>query len=177
MDNAHFLNALKELKDIHMPITDVSIWPLAPGWWIVITVLSLAAYFSIRYYIKVTESMKRRAEDELAKIKAKFEQNNDFKELAINISALLKRVAIVKFGYNEVASLHGREWLEFLQNNSNPNDAKKFDNTFAKIIAEAPYAPENYNFSKIFDDNDKNNLDDLITSFLSSTEQWIRHNL
>jgi hypothetical protein len=171
-ENSHLIETLKEMKDIHMPTTEISIWPLAPGWWIVIVAVSLFLYFAIRYYIKFTESMEVKAKKELEKIETKFAEHQDIKKLSIDISALLKRVAIVKFGYNDIAPLHGKAWLDFLRMHFAETE---LDQSFSKIIAEAPYAPDEYDFSKIFDT--KKEKQEHVDSVFKTTQKWIEQNL
>ena len=58
-----------ELRDIHLP-TEISWWPLAPGWWIVIGLILLGIVISIFLYRR-QQARKHylAAEQELQKIK------------------------------------------------------------------------------------------------------------
>lgn len=172
MDNSHLIETLKDMKDVHMPSTEIGIWPLAPGWWIAIVAVLFLLYFAIRFYIKITESMEAKAKKELEKIKSGFETSKDIKKLSIDISALLKRVAIVKFGYNDVAPLHGKSWLDFLSMHLKD---EKLDTSFAKLIAEAPYAPDGYDFETIFGNTEEKQ--GHMNSIFQTTQKWIEQNL
>jgi hypothetical protein len=59
-------------------------------------------------------------------------------DLAAEVSALLKRVALARFPRTEVASLTGRSWLEFLDRNGGGGE---FSGGPGRVLAEGPYAP------------------------------------
>lgn len=104
------MNPLAELRDIHLP-PPPGLWPLAMGWWLVsglillLFVLILVVY--IRRYPKI--KIKRQARRALNELK-----NNPDADLINEVTTLLKRVAISYYPQQEVAHLHGEQWLEFL---------------------------------------------------------------
>jgi hypothetical protein len=111
--SAQPLNALAELRDIHLP-AQVPIWPLAPGWWLLLALLvatSLALHFAMRARRR---SLKRAALCELDGIATNFRANADVCVLARSLSTLLRRVAIARHPRRQVASLHGADWSRFL---------------------------------------------------------------
>jgi hypothetical protein len=110
-------NALSNLRDIHLPDA-VSIWPLAPGWYIVLVLLLvITAYFYYRY----AKSKKHRyyfsALQELEMIRHQ-KMTLPITEILIQLSALLRRTALARYPRQEVAGLQGEAWLQFLDQTS-----------------------------------------------------------
>jgi hypothetical protein len=94
---------LSNLRDIVVP-PDVSLWPPAPGWWIVgAAVVASAAVVAAATIARHRRNAYRRAA---------------LRELmtadAGAISAILKRAALAAFPREKVASLNGAAWLTFL---------------------------------------------------------------
>ena len=108
-------NPLINLKDIHLPPA-VEIWPPAPGWWIVVVVLLLIFVFCGMWISRRFEQRKPKTEA-LRLLKNLQNQHNNSEEsleLLRDLSKLLRRVALTFCGDENVASLYGFEWLEFL---------------------------------------------------------------
>ena len=99
---------LSGLKDIRLPV-EPSFWPLAKGWhilFILIVILSILIFIFWKIYQNKPLPYALR---ELKKIKNE-NSNQSLKEL----SQLLKRVAMAKFGRDAIAPLHEDEWQEFI---------------------------------------------------------------
>jgi len=97
-----------QMHDIVMP-TPVSWWPLAPGWWVVMLILAIGIlWLGIVIYRRWKQQAHRRAA---------------LRELdhtpPHELSALLKRVCLSEFPRDQVASLSGQSWLEFLDQTGN----------------------------------------------------------
>jgi hypothetical protein len=105
--------ALAALRDIHLPGA-VSFWPPAPGWWAVgaVLVTSSAAIFVVWQVRRL--SAKRAALRLVDSAARDFQANEDPQALAAVLSGLLRRVALVRFPRQEVASLYGAGRLGFL---------------------------------------------------------------
>ena len=88
----------------------------------------------------------------------------DLQQLATGFSALLRRVAIVRYGAGAVASLHGKAWAEFLQSHSDSLQASVGD-----LLAQAPYAPEDPTNQPSPEAATREQL-------ILETRQWIRRN-
>jgi hypothetical protein len=134
--NANQADALAGLRDIHLPEA-VSFWPLAPGWWIAVGLfmaLALAAHF---YRGARRRSLKRAALAELAGIETSYQRSSDVSQLALEISVLLRRVALRRFRRHEVASLHGEDWAQFLLRN---DDKRGLSDESASSLSTAIYA-------------------------------------
>ena len=108
-------NPLSELRDIHLP-DPISFWPLAPGWYIlfVLCVCTLAAlsFFCIRYYRQ--KCHRRAALKQLQHIITQYQQSLSAHDTITALSHLLRQVALTRFPRQDVASLHGNAWLNFL---------------------------------------------------------------
>lgn len=106
-------DALVGLRDIHLP-DPVPFWPPAPGWWIAAG-LGIALLVATLLLARARRRSPRRAAlRELSAIERRFQGRPDAARLAIELSALLRRVALVCFPAEAVAALHGAEWVGFL---------------------------------------------------------------
>ena len=140
---------LAKLRDIHLP-DPVSIWPLAPGWYllagIIIMALAITAYFAYRYWLKVRP--RRAALKELKSLAA-----NDIQQL----SSLLRRCALAYYPAHDVASLTGDAWITFLNKTSK---TPLFTGNNAVVLKQAGYQKQA-----------QNHHNDLILS----SKKWIKH--
>jgi hypothetical protein len=102
-------NPLAELKDIHIP-QDVSSWPLAYGWWLLITLCIGLIVFVCWYGVRRwrLHRIKRLAVAELAAITA----DQDNWPSAMN--TLLKRAVRAYFSDLPIQQLHGQTWSHCL---------------------------------------------------------------
>lgn len=123
------------LRDIHAPPVP-DLWPPAPGWWLLL-VLSLALLgWAVRWLYRRYRFLRRRRRilDELTGLSAR----DASPDLAADVSALLKRVALARYPRAEVAPLTGQVWLEFLDRNGGRG---RFATGPGKVLAQGPYAP------------------------------------
>lgn len=130
---------LAALRGIHLPDA-VGLWPPAPGWWVVLAIAIggvVLAFVAVRAR---RASLARHALRELERLDG---ASSDLQGLALNVSALLRRVALRRFGPARVASLHGQAWQEFLSESS-PHEKRRrvsFDEDLGRLLAMAPYVP------------------------------------
>ena len=97
--------SLNDLRDLALP-TEPSWWPLAPGLsFLLVLLLWGALCWAVVFYRKYQAHAYRRVG--LALLADVFTVRE--------LSELLKRVALVGFERETVASLYGKEWAEFLQ--------------------------------------------------------------
>lgn len=125
------------LKDIHLP-SEVAVWPLAPGWWLLIGLLVLiavAVWLGVKRYRR--GAVLREAQQMLASLR-KDNQLRPAEKLAA-LSGLMRRVAISTAPRNEVASLTGNRWLMYLDQGL--KDAP-FSQGPGRCLAESPYRSE-----------------------------------
>ena len=117
------VDALAQLKDIHLPST-VGFWPLAPGWYVVIALVFALLAFIIGWSYKryLNARAKKHALILLQIYIKEYEKDCNSQLMSARISELLKRVALVYFPRNQVASIHGLEWINFLNTTSRGYD-------------------------------------------------------
>ena len=125
-------NPLVNLKDIHLP-PPVSLWPPAPGWWILaillISTLFIGGVWLYRKY------KKRKPRTEALKILKDLEilyRNSQDEVVSLrNLSNLLRRTALKFYENDAVASLQGSSWLEFLDETGK---TKEFSQGAGKVL-------------------------------------------
>jgi len=99
-------NPLEGLRDIHLP-DPVSLWPLAPGWWLALLAVIVGALL-IHFVVKTRRlSPKRAALCELGRLEEDYSSTGDVAALAAGLSALLRRVTLLRSDRSQVASAHG----------------------------------------------------------------------
>jgi hypothetical protein len=103
------------LRDLHLP-EPVGWWPLAPGWWILLLlVTALLAYGLLLAYRRWRHNAARRhALRELARYEADYLQHRNPVLLGKQLSQLLRRGMLAYAPRDEVAGLTGDAWLDWL---------------------------------------------------------------
>ena len=125
-------NPLVNLKDIHLP-PPVSFSPPAPGWWI-LAVLLISSLFigGVLFY---RQHKKRKPKTEALRILKDLQilyQNSKDEVVSLrNLSNLLRRTALTFYDNDEVASLQGSSWLEFLDKTGK---TKEFSQGAGKVL-------------------------------------------
>lgn len=122
------------LKDIHLPEA-VSWFPPAPGWWIVLCliVISVIAYVVYRRYRRRLR-LREEALLILDSIKLDFQQHTNPVRFINEVSGLYRRLVMSLYPRQEVASLRGQAWLDFL--NKIGADAGAHDVYFNAALGE-----------------------------------------
>ena len=124
---------LSQLHDIHLP-APVSWWPPAIGWWLLLLLLIILVVIGYWFYRRHQRMRWRR--DALAELLHLQQQSLSSKELIIELSMLMRRVAITRFPREEVASLTGEKWLLFLdQQLKRPEFQQQ-----GRLLITAPYS-------------------------------------
>ena len=131
---------LSQLRDIHLP-EPIGWWPPAPGWYflaiLILVALIVAIIFLTRHYLN--GRARRQALRLLETYQQQYlEHHINHQLIAARLSELLKRVALVYFPREKVASLQGESWIAFL------NDTGKGLNFNAvqRELLELPYQSE-----------------------------------
>ncbi len=101
---------LSGLKDIHVPV-EPDMFPLAYGWWVILILFFVVSITAMLVLYHFYFSPYRLALRELKALRAAQQNNVQF---AKEVSKLLKRIAILKFGRDAVAGLSGPAWAHFL---------------------------------------------------------------
>ena len=107
-------NPLAELKDLHLP-TEVPLFPLAIGWYLIAAILVLAIIGFIYYRICQRKRLTKilAIEQLITELESNHTQLIDA-EIIAQASILLKRIAMTKFPTQKPEYLTGMAWLEFL---------------------------------------------------------------
>lgn len=130
---------LQKLRDIHLP-KPPGFWPMAPGWYclavMLLFLLGTVMYLLVRRHRRLRP--KREALKLLMAYERQYAAQGSAAVISAKISELLKRLALVYFPRQEVASLHGDPWIEFLGSTS-----RKIDfNEVRVLLLEVPYGRE-----------------------------------
>lgn len=128
------------LRDIHLP-PEISWWPLAWGWWLVLLLVLCGLVALVWWWLKrpvtnqrVNISAQASALQELERIEQQY--SNDPMGLVRELSVLLRRIAISLYGRRSVAGLTGVTWLQFLDKQSG---SPVFSQRFQQALTELPY--------------------------------------
>ena len=130
------MDPLSELRDIHLP-SPPSLWPPAPGWWL----LALVALAALALGVGSGVAKWRRGRGRRAAIRAMAALRNRYRNgeardvLTAELATLLRRAAMNRHSRVQVAGLTGRDWLEFLD-----DDSHQFTEGAGACLATAPYA-------------------------------------
>lgn len=122
-----------ELRDIHVP-TDPGYWPLAPGWWAIIIIALILAYFLFKKIEKMRQINKvnKLMQQELFTIRESYSKHNDKHKLAIDISNLLNRFVRHVLGDSNASSLTGNDWISYLNSRVQTQVFDDFKNELTK---------------------------------------------
>lgn len=150
---------LQQLMDIKQ--SEVSFWwPLAPGWWVVFIVLIITLMAG--YYFYHRRGTRRAALKELLQLEHEYLSSRDSNRLAMGITVLLRRVALIKYERKNVAGLTGMNWLKFLDAHG---DTTLFTQGIGQVLMAAPYQTANLSYQP-FDEQ----------ALIELTRDWIRSN-
>lgn len=133
-DGLNLPQLLDRLHGLVMP-EPVSWLPATPGWWVLMAWLLAGSLLSaIRY--RQYRQMNRYRQDALRALQAIDPQTSP--TAAEQIAAILKRTALSAFPRERVASLHGADWADFLNETSGNDPVVR---SAAADIARAAYDP------------------------------------
>jgi hypothetical protein len=156
--------AAARLHDIQ-GLDPVSIWPLAPGWWLIMAAL-LGLWMLkglLRHGLPAWRRSRRTrwhrdASRRLYALRARVNRE-DAKTIATELSELLRRIAIARCGRDACAGLSGDDWLDWLAS----HDPYHFDwKGRGRLLLNLPYAPP-------VSDDHRPALHDMI----NATQAWI----
>jgi len=106
---------LSQLHDIQLP-EQVSWWPLAWGWYLVIFLVLALLYFTIQ--LATRHRKRHRAKRQALKLLAKATELATPAARAKHINEVLKRAVLAYGQRNEVAELSGQRWADWLNSRS-----------------------------------------------------------
>lgn len=165
------MTPMPQLRDIH-DIQSVPWWPLAPGWWLLGLALLLFAFavwhwraaLSLRLPIPglALGTWRWGAFGALRDLQRRARAGQDARTTAGELSELLRRIAMARFGRPACAGLTGNDWLDWLE----AHDPHGFPwRERGRMLLDAPYAP----FSQI-DEAQLRALIDAVASWVTTRE-------
>jgi len=127
-----------DLRDIHSA-PPPEFWPPAPGWWLLgilaAVLLTLVTVWLYRRYRLYRQRQQVLAElDQLKNIDA----DRQAAEFTTAVSTLLRRVALMRFARQRVASLSGAAWLRFLDETGGDG---AFTSGAGQVLGQGSYVP------------------------------------
>ena len=155
--------SLQNLNDIVLP-TAINWWPLANGWYflfgLLVIVISWLAYRSRQRW--VAARYRRAALHELQLLEAGIHSDTNRDRCLRQIPILLKRTALSAYPRNEVASLSGTPWYDFL--NSKVRNPLFTDTMVARLDSIS------------YSSGELSSVDHQAASaLLDVSKQWLRH--
>jgi len=134
-------NPLEQLRDIHLP-TPISVWPPAPGWWMLFLLVIIIVACGVWVYRRfIRPNVRKQALIELElltkRLAVELDEAKGTKQYFIDISILLRRIAISVFGSKQVAGLAGERWLKFLDETSSTTYFTAGD---GRLLISVPYS-------------------------------------
>ena len=161
----HVTKALQQLHDIVEPAAP-AFWPPAPAWyWVGAVVLVLVVMAMVCLWRRwQANAYRRQALEELAALRDGSQSIAPPHERISALASLLRRVALHGAAREQVASLSGSAWIEYLnaQSKTSPSEA------VATLLSRGPYA----NFAAT-DEGATNHRRDLDAAFAFVAE-WIK---
>jgi hypothetical protein len=125
------------LRDLHLP-PPIDWWPLAPGWWILVSVVLLGLLYMLRRAYRAWRANRPRriALRELQKVNVNYQRGADAIWLSQQLSQLLRRAMLAYAPRSEVGGLAGQRWLEWLDRGL---DGKPFTAGPGRLLETLPY--------------------------------------
>ncbi|MEI8124770.1 MAG: DUF4381 domain-containing protein [Parachlamydiaceae bacterium] len=152
---------LEQLHDIE-GLDPISMWPLASGWWILIscgTVIALSMGIAIFYYLAFRRSWRNDTLQKLAALEENLSEDTS-RDSVILLSEYVRRIALRRYSRKECAGLVGNAWLQWLTK----RDPKKFDwEKNGVLLIEIPYAPSHLNILSLSD----------VKQLITAVREWI----
>lgn len=106
---------LANLRDIHLP-AEISWWPLAPGWWILIAlIIALLVWSGYKFWQQhKKQALVREVKDTLTSLESIYREDNNSRQLISEYAQLLRRLMIHAYSREETAGKTGQDWLDLL---------------------------------------------------------------
>ncbi len=125
------------LRDLHLPDA-VGLWPLAPGWWLLIALVLLGLAFLYRAFRnqRRQSAARRFALKRLEALSAEYATSGDAIALGAEVSELVRRTMLAYAPRADVAGLTGEAWLEWLDRDL---DRSHFVEGDGRPLIEWPY--------------------------------------
>lgn len=138
--NAAPMNAdpLAQLRDIHAA-AQASVWPPAPGWWILFALLLLVLVLLGRFFYK-RQKIRQRRQQMLAwvdTLNSLVDPDDQPQAYLAGLNRIFKVVALKAFPEENCAALSGAEWVSFLCGKM----GESVSTTPLQALASGPFNP------------------------------------
>ena len=143
------MNEQLPLQDIHLP-SAISWWPPAIGWWILLLLALLACVAAYYLYKKLTRKTPVKSAKALL-LNIKQANNTDELDTLKQLSAFVRRVSISVNPRTDVASLTGKQWLNYLDQSV---EGTPFSTGVGQYLSDAQYrknAPEDLDIDQLIE--------------------------
>jgi len=134
---------LAQLRDIHPPAS-VAWWPPAVGWWLLFAVgvlMVTGVWWWLHQQRKQRWNRDALAQlhQEIAQLRHDYQQSHNGSAACAVLSSLMRRVALQVFPEASIAGIHGKQWLQFLDEKELL--AERFeDSEWGELLLHAPYS-------------------------------------
>ena len=140
IENPRATDPLDRVSGLHLP-EEIGFWPPSPGWWLSAGLtLFLAIGIAIAFFAR-RRSLRSRALRELEDLKMRWSSESDFQTMAAEVSMLLRRIALQRYGPETISALYGEHWQQFLSETDESPARETWDPDIGRVLALAPYAP------------------------------------
>ncbi len=131
------MDPLVDLKDIHLP-PPVDYWHLSFGWYLMVFGCFVGCLILLRniYHRRNAVDPKQEVLQRLAHLRKAYEYEEDPIAIAIELSQLLRRVAMIVFPHQGIENLKNENWLAFLDRTGN---TLSFSQGVGRALVSAPY--------------------------------------
>ncbi|MCB1743390.1 MAG: DUF4381 domain-containing protein [Gammaproteobacteria bacterium] len=178
-------DALRGLRDIHLPEPGPDVWLTTGGALLLLGILLLAGWLLVPRLCQLLaaalrahrrQRARRTALAALHAIRSRARHGTSLVEVTSELSVLLRRVALSRYPRARVAGLCGPRWLDFLDTHLPQDAATGRSTAFAgdagRLLIRAPYAPEDEQLDAPRPASCAPQLGELF----ELCETWIRHN-
>lgn len=157
------MNPLAQLADISAP-TEVSIWPLAWGYWLAIVVVIASLVLIILSLVKRYQLNKQKKS---ALLYLKSLPNNDT-QYAAKIQVMLKQLCEHYFSKERASMMHGEAWLAFVKIHYKGSNLAALENALHLIQTDIYAATQTYTESQTLEKHNaiKTGIKDWISKSL-----------
>jgi hypothetical protein len=149
-----------DLRDIHAAAAP-SIWPPAPGWWLLAVLLLVVLLVFARWLARRLRQRryKRHVLNDLEQLSVCYSEDS-VTDFITAQSTLMRRIALSRYTRERVASLTGSDWLRFLDATGGGGE---FEQGVGRVLEEGPYRPHSN--------------DVRAEELLALTRRWVMHNI
>ncbi|MDQ6961922.1 MAG: DUF4381 domain-containing protein [Mariprofundaceae bacterium] len=126
-----------ELRDIHLPESDMLWWPLATGWYFLLAILLLLIVAVVFWRKRTPKKPQVKANLAMHDVYLAYVKHEDQHQFMQDMSIMMRRVCLRYFPAEEVASLHGKAWLMWLDQSTDGQVC--FSSGIGQSLESGPY--------------------------------------